>query len=135
MVLYATCGQTTTLLCFQRHQPTFPPLHSVMNNCNSIRAVLEGPGKQGDHLSVSVIRSQICWQSNRRNKDGLVMEVQKLHLRQSEKLMGMTMSRCQYTSMLMRRREEDLNFHNNKVEKVCQVMSCAETNAQETRIL
>lgn len=64
----------------------------------------------------------------------MVMEVQKLHLRQSEKLTGMTMSGCQYTSMLMRRREEDLKFH-NKLEKVCQVMSCAETNAQETRIL
>lgn len=65
----------------------------------------------------------------------MVMEVQKLHLRQSEKLMGMTMSCCQHISMLMRRREEDLKFHNNKLEKVCQVMSCAETNAQETRIL
>lgn len=91
---------------FWRALAIFFPPQSVRNKCNSIRAVKEWPGKQGDHSSVSVTRFWIWWQSNRMNKDDLIMEVHKHHFRQSEKHMGMTMSCCQYiSSVLMRGRK------------------------------
>lgn len=107
------------------------PRPSVTNKYNSIRRVKEQPGKWGDH-SVSVTRFWVWWQSNKRNKDGLIMKVHKQHLRQSEKHVGMRMSCCHSISLVvMRSRDWDMKFHNYKLEKVFQAMSCRESNHLE----
>lgn len=52
---------------------------SARSKCSSIRGVQERLGQQGDHSSVSQKGSWMSQQSNKRNKDELVMEPHQQH--------------------------------------------------------